>query len=509
LSSYPFLLAVVIMSGAALRLLSLLWGEPVYDELYTLWAARLPLDVLPQEVYASGHPPLYYLIGHYWFYPGAGYAWAGLVSWAAGVLSVPLAYLLGKELFSRRAGLCAALFVACSPLLILYSANVTDYSFFGAAALASFYFLARGIRRGGRRDWVGYTLFIAAAVFSHNLGLLLLAAEGVFFLLARRAGSPRLAVWLVSLVPVALLQAGWLLVNRGTPVATMGPHNPRLAELAEEAARAILLMLFSDTGIDDSGLWWKTAALLAVLAGLAAAGGVRRVLAGRAWLALSAAFLIVTVGTVVLALTLSEPGIDSVSERYLVVAAPLLALLLAALLAAAPPPLRFAGVAAVVAFSLILFEARTAERGDGFAPAMATVSREMQPGDKLLCFPVNHCYVAVAYYLEEAPPVSGGYIIVEEPGSVMFDGSTRGTWEGYRDVLSSERKLYAGAGLEDKLSAEAAGAKRLWLLEGSESGRGVIDSSMIYAALGKRWRVSGSWDFDASYALTLYVPKND
>lgn len=51
-----------------------------------------------------------------------------MVAFVCGVLLVPLTYIITKKLYSAHAGLIASTFVACSPILILYSTNARGYT---------------------------------------------------------------------------------------------------------------------------------------------------------------------------------------------------------------------------------------------------------------------------------------------------------------------------------------------------------------------------------------------
>jgi uncharacterized membrane protein len=155
----------MILAAAAIRIFQLGRESLFYDELYTVWAIHLPLRTLIWEVPASGHPPLYYLVSHYWFALGSSDAWVRSVSWAAGVMTVFFIYLVGKELLSSAVGLWAAALAAVSPFLIWHSRDATDYSWLIAVSTLSLYLLARSARRSGWANWAAYVIVSAAALF--------------------------------------------------------------------------------------------------------------------------------------------------------------------------------------------------------------------------------------------------------------------------------------------------------------------------------------------------------
>ena len=95
------------------------------------------------EVRASeSNPPLYYVLrvglGRREGFRHRG-GWTALADGAVRAATVPVAYLVGRELASRRAGLIAAALVAVNPMLIWYSQEARSYAllvFFGAVSLA-------------------------------------------------------------------------------------------------------------------------------------------------------------------------------------------------------------------------------------------------------------------------------------------------------------------------------------------------------------------------------------
>ena len=74
------------------------------------------------------NPPLYFVLAWPWA-KLFGTGEAGLRSFSAliGVAVVPITYLCGRELVSRRAGLVAAAFAAVNPFMIWYSQEAREY----------------------------------------------------------------------------------------------------------------------------------------------------------------------------------------------------------------------------------------------------------------------------------------------------------------------------------------------------------------------------------------------
>src|SRR5207244_4326503 len=119
--------------------------------------------------------------------------------------AVALTWLIGRRLFgSALAATCAALLLACSPLAVYYGQEVRMYSQVIAlgllAALAYLY-----------RRFVWYAPCAAAAIYSHYLGLTLVAALNLHALISPRALDRRRWLgWLAANLAVALVFLPWL-----------------------------------------------------------------------------------------------------------------------------------------------------------------------------------------------------------------------------------------------------------------------------------------------------------
>ncbi len=176
--------------GIALRFASLGVQSYHHDEVIT--AARvIPgnfVDMLRQVKVSESNPPLYYMLAWGWAKAfGTGEVELRSLSALFGAATVPVAYLIGRELASSRAGLIAAAIAAVNPMLIWYSQEARSYAllvFFGALAL---FFFARALRSGRGRDLALWALASALALCSHYFAVFAVAIEGVCLLIALRS----------------------------------------------------------------------------------------------------------------------------------------------------------------------------------------------------------------------------------------------------------------------------------------------------------------------------------
>jgi mannosyltransferase len=185
----PLALGGVIFAGAVLRFATLGIQSYHHDEVITAMRV-LPggLGHLLHEIRVSeSNPPLYYLLAWAWSH-AFGFGETGLRSLSAllGLATVPVAYLVGRELSSRRTGLALAAFVAVNPMLIWYSQEARSYALLVLCCALSLLFFLRALDRGRGRDLALWALFSALALCSHYFAVFPVAIEGAWLLVALR-----------------------------------------------------------------------------------------------------------------------------------------------------------------------------------------------------------------------------------------------------------------------------------------------------------------------------------
>ncbi|HEU5049116.1 MAG TPA: glycosyltransferase family 39 protein [Gemmatimonadales bacterium] len=183
-------LALILLAGGFLRWMSpgriALWR----DEAQYVAVANLPgFAAITSFLYHNeSHPPLYYYLGHV-----AGRLFGdvegpmGALSLAASVGAIIAAYLIASAAFSRVAGVIAALGVGLSVPLALYSVQLRPYALLALLLLVAQAALWRFWQRGERRWLAVWGLTTVAALYTHYLTVLVVAAQGIaaLWLLAR------------------------------------------------------------------------------------------------------------------------------------------------------------------------------------------------------------------------------------------------------------------------------------------------------------------------------------
>lgn len=213
-----FLWALLVLTAlaAALRFSTLGLQSYRHDEAVT--AGRVLVSSFPDTMHrvwtSESTPPLYYALAWIWSRPfGVGEVGLRSLSALVGTATVPVAYLVGRELVGRRVGLVIAALVAVSPILIWYSQDARAYALLVLFSTAALYFFLRARRRGSPRDLLWWAVLSALALASHYFAAFPLAVEAVWLLAVARPLRPVLAAVAgvalagLALAPIALHQA--------------------------------------------------------------------------------------------------------------------------------------------------------------------------------------------------------------------------------------------------------------------------------------------------------------
>ncbi|MGI8414380.1 MAG: glycosyltransferase family 39 protein [Solirubrobacteraceae bacterium] len=216
-----WVLGALTVLGAALRFATIASQSYWFDESQAVHELRLSFGGMLSAIGSNEpNPPFYFLIGWLWG-KVLGTSEAGLrsLSGVAGTAVIPIAYLCGRELVSRRAGLFAAAFAALNPFMIWYSQEAREYMLLAALCGASLLFFARAWRRPSPRHIAWWTVFSALALLTQYFAGFLVAGEAIVLLYVARnrviaAAAGALAVVEVALVPHLLNHAshplGWI-----------------------------------------------------------------------------------------------------------------------------------------------------------------------------------------------------------------------------------------------------------------------------------------------------------
>jgi uncharacterized membrane protein len=264
-------LAGLTLLAAGLRFATIASQSYWADEALTVHEVQMPFaSMLSAVTHAETTPPLYFILAWAWAHLfGTGEAALRSLSALLGVIVIPLTYLCGRELVSRRAGLIAAAFAAVNPFLIWYSQEARAYMLVIVLTGASFLWFIRTERDPSRRNVGWWTIFSALALATHFFAGFLIAAEAVWLLWRNRnrlvlAACAVPAAVQLALVPLAVQDTGhglgWIHAI------------PRLTRISQVPTEFAVMTIYRHVSISE-GLWGGAIAIAVAVVLLTLVGG--------------------------------------------------------------------------------------------------------------------------------------------------------------------------------------------------------------------------------------------
>jgi uncharacterized membrane protein len=163
------------------------------------------------------HPPVYFALAHLWSDRfGNSVRVLRLFSAIVGVLAIPAMFWLCLELFgSQRAGWIGAALIATSPIAVLYSQEIRDYSSWALTLLVMGASLLRALRLQTIRAWALYAAALAFGLYVYVLSIVTALGFAVVVALDgwKRHGTKPYA--LISFGAGFLLFSPWLFILAG------------------------------------------------------------------------------------------------------------------------------------------------------------------------------------------------------------------------------------------------------------------------------------------------------
>src|SRR5512136_1545648 len=141
----PWLVIFITLVGGFLRVYLLANKGMWLDETFSVWIANHNVaDMLQWIVKIDQHPPLYYLLLHYWVALNGDTPYAvRLLSALFGAATIPIIYLIGKRMSGVVMGLAAAVLLALSPFNIHLAQEARMYTCLAFNAAVAIYALVR------------------------------------------------------------------------------------------------------------------------------------------------------------------------------------------------------------------------------------------------------------------------------------------------------------------------------------------------------------------------------
>jgi hypothetical protein len=378
------------------------------DEILTLQAAEVGGRLTAAAFFRNVQGPLHALLVHLVGSASVSEAALRSISAVAGTATVPVLYLLGRDLGRRSSGLIAAALGAVSPFGVWYSQEVRNYALLVFFAALSTLFMTRLVL-GRTRSWTGYVASIVLAAYCNMAGLFLAIAHAAWAGV-KAAGDRRFARgWAIALLVTLVLigPAVWGIVGWAreddvggrmalAPAAEGGELVRGETTFTPFAVPYSLFALWYGYSLGPSlqelhttpplaaflADWWLV--VPAAAAAFAALLGLRALAGDRQRLGLSVAVLLVAFGG---AIALALMNVKPMNARYVSTALPVLLVLCGAGIALLRrgPAVVVGGLMAVFSLvSLANYYARPEYSREDVRGAARYVEANERPGDAVL-----------------------------------------------------------------------------------------------------------------------------
>jgi 4-amino-4-deoxy-L-arabinose transferase-like glycosyltransferase len=204
----------ILLVSAALRFHQMTLPVIWLDEAFSVLLSRLSPEAILFHTARDVHPPLYYLILHYWMQVfGSDALGVRSLSACAGIATVGVGMLLTRQLASWRAAFMAGVLMAFFPMGIRYSQEARMYALLGLLLMTAVYMLWLWVSRQRKVYLVAYCLLMVAALYTHYFAVLGALANWVYLSLTRDAQGKVLAMsraWWVGHVAMVVAYLPWL-----------------------------------------------------------------------------------------------------------------------------------------------------------------------------------------------------------------------------------------------------------------------------------------------------------
>ncbi|MBM4269191.1 MAG: hypothetical protein FJ144_21715 [Deltaproteobacteria bacterium] len=435
------------------------------DEGHNVLWAKLPWDRFVHVVTTrEANMVLYSLLLRGWLpFADGSDAWIRAPSAFGVIATVPFLFALGRGTIGTRAALASAFLFATHPLVVRYGQEARSYGLLLLAVTVATLALVRAVEGGRTRDWIAWSVSLAAAVYLHFFAAFVALAHALAVLSRGRSGVP----WRPALT------AGAATILLVLPlVAFLLAHEDNSASwvplLSSDEILDFLLQFSGSAG----GFGLAAAAIAWALGAIALAAHAPR------WIAVllvSWAFLPAVLTALI---SLREPFFV---PRYLLVSLPALAMLAGASVASLPRAL-----GGTLLVCLLVANGRGLDRWwnhtvkDNWRESVAWIADAAEPGDVLTCWPAVACG-PVSVYFERLPEDSRPRfeaITLDPtfalpsplvPSRIEAVAREERIWLVSRPV--GARKAHARAGLEvvEKRLAATHARERIWSGHGVET----------------------------------------
>lgn len=194
-----------------------------YDELQSVTHASLPIpDLLTSIRLFDPHPPLYYVLLHFWLKLGTSDLWIKSSSVLVLLLAIFSLYIIAKKYYNTRTAILASLLFAISPYAVNYGTEARNYALWMLLAIWVYELNNQLLTENNNILRSMITVLVTISfLYLHGISFLILPAvymHALIFVFQKKANWRSVKIWgliqlfiIVAYVP--WLQRAWTIGN--------------------------------------------------------------------------------------------------------------------------------------------------------------------------------------------------------------------------------------------------------------------------------------------------------
>lgn len=204
-------LNLILIAGTILRFFDLGRFAPWYDEALCIFQSERLLPLI-NGTGLSNNPPLYFIILYFWRLINPHFMFLRSFSVLTGIASIWLVYRIGRRVYSRQAGLIAALLLACSPMHIYYSQEIKMYSLNCMLVLSAILVMLNYIEKTYLKSLILLALLHAVMIYTHYYLFIVIIVTNLFMMYLIWNQKMKSAHWLIFNTLILFSYIPWLIV---------------------------------------------------------------------------------------------------------------------------------------------------------------------------------------------------------------------------------------------------------------------------------------------------------
>lgn len=169
-----------VLVGILLRLYKITASSIWHDEGYTMWLLRYNFAEIVQRTVRDVHPPGYYLIAKPWVMAFGNSVFS--IRFLSALFSVGIIYLvyrIVKEIWSEKAAVLAAFFVAVSPFMVRFGQEARMYGVVAFFTTLATYFLVKMIKEKNYNYLYAYVPAMLVAMYNQYYAFFVIISHWV------------------------------------------------------------------------------------------------------------------------------------------------------------------------------------------------------------------------------------------------------------------------------------------------------------------------------------------